>query len=102
MRKENSLYQLNLGNRVVSSYRQYKTIKLKLKINKIAILLAIVLFLLSLFVATGTLFYVSAGAFIVIVLTVFFLYRGKLDFMVLKLSRVIDPRKKKMKYTEVK
>lgn len=88
-----SLYQLNLGNIQASSYRQYKTIKLKKKIAKIflwlsaIIWLSVIIFLLTLIVKDELFFVLAIGVFALNIIAIISLYGGILDVLIFRLSR---------------
>lgn len=98
-----SWYRLNLGKKQISSSRQYKVIKLKIKTAKVLIWAIIIFSFSLLFINQSTWMFFSIGALLLILISLSgLLYAGLLDFSMLKLSRAINRPKKKTKYIEIK
>lgn len=98
-----SLYDLNLGNRVVSGSRQFKVIRLKKKTARLLIWVAVCSFVLFALIADGvisfsyrlTFLFFSLGVLLLSLIGIALLYRGLLDLFILKMSKKVNPPKKK-------
>jgi hypothetical protein len=96
-----NLYKLNLGSRKISNSREYKVIKLKTKIAQVLIWVTAIFFVASLLVNDGVFMFFSIGALVVSLIAIALLHTGLLDIFILKLSRKLEPPKKKTNYTKV-